>query len=200
MIVKYKNQINQIQNEIVKIANHHKMTQDSFIASIEKEEKMISNLIKSMAKYNRFIMLSNLLIEFKNNITLQKERISFSAKHLFDKFLTPQNEMHQNSKNIKIDYDDLMKTKSELSKLMSDLDETMNDYHSSYASYERSFISEKILEDIASYHKSEKNKSLKEQIKKIRYSVYLKRKRYDNVLREYNSRGKKLLNTNVINF
>lgn len=106
----------------------------------------------------------------------------------------------KDSKKIKVKGEVLVKRKSELEALMQKLDETMLDYHKSYSNYERIFISQKILEDIASYHQSSKNKGVKEQIKKIRYSVYLKRKLYESALREYNSSGKKILEKNVRNF
>lgn len=174
------------------------MTQNTYIGSIEKEEKMISNLIKSMSKYNRFVMLCDLLTEFKKVLTLKKTLISKSSKNLLSKILKNQSNLFQNSKKIQIKCKEIMKRKDGIKELMKSLDHTMINYHKSYSGYERIFISEKILEDIATYHKCSKDKAVKEQIKKIRYNVFLKRKLYEKSLREYNSQGKKYLDQNVI--
>ena len=145
-------------------------------------------------------MIQNLLKYVKKNFTLKKENIKKSYNYVLNGIATPYSKLFNHSKNMKFDVESVKKRGQDLQKLMDHLDETMVDYHRTYGVYEKKYIGQRILDDISPYYKLPENLSLKVPIKKISRSVFLKKRRYEVAVSDYNVAAKELLNSNVRGF
>lgn len=142
-------------------------------------------------------MISNLLLNVKQNFVLKKQNIKKSLEYVIGYIAKPYRKLYYHSKDMKFDILSVKKRSLDLQDIMNKVDDTMNDFFNSSQEYERVFKVQKIVDDIYPYFKTPRKSILKMPIDRARESVNNKKRLYEQALKEYNNGSNQLLAKNV---